>query len=875
MLSLLVAAACEDTESDVRAVQLAEPGAVEFAGCLVLERGARCELAPDRKLTFWVPDGHTVLGVRLDGREAAVPAAQSVEAGRSYQLQIPARTRSLEVRASAGALRLELSEPERAPELQRATLLREQGQFGEARALLTAAARSGSSVVSRRARAQLARIALAESEHEAAAAGLSASMEGAARAGAFSEALLDATALSFVASSKLRDYSLARGVLQRAAAWATFDPAGAALLPHYAGVLALETGDLQQALAGFRESARRTRRLGMHDHELVAREQEAWTLVLLGRHDEAVAVQRSVVDEFQSSDACQRADRSESVVWFVIMAEPVAGSPLWSLSDAYSQRSARELESCPSPWRLRNHTMNAALAALQRDDLTGAQLELARLAQLPALSDPLLDTWEHELRGRIALRQKKPRKALPQFQAALGLSERAGLWDNRQLAQLGCARAFAALRQRPLALTAYAAAERSLDDSLAQVPFSEGQSGFRRAREAGTEEWIELLLRTSAAGEAFEVARAASARQLSRLAAAQRARNLPAAARTHWEAALARYHALRGRAERAAAETWQLPQDRLAQHRAQLLQTQEAARAALDEAYAALRGSDGNPELLQLVAAGADETLVGLFPARSQLRVFLQTRAGTQSWTVPGAQALGELLLRAAKGSRLRVIAHPSLASLDVHALLAQGERLLERFEVRYASDVAQSGAFVPAAGALVVSDPRGDLPGAAQETELVTHAVAPAQLLSGAGATRGEVLRALAQASYFHYAGHHKVAGIEGTESALLLADGELSVGDVLMLPRVPERIVLATCEGARQVGVLGMGQAFLVAGAEEVIAASRPVADRAARELVVQLYAELKTAGGLAEALRRAQLALWAREPREDWAAFRALGR
>ena len=879
------------SESDVRAaaVPRAADLAIEFAGCLVVERGTRCELSADHKLSFWLPGQLALQTLRADGRALALPPRKEIEGGGSYELQVTAGVKKLELGAPGAALTLELLEPNFEPGLETARRLREQGQFTQARQQLTAALNSRQPDTRRRAQALSARLSLAEGDHQVAAAALALSMELAATVGAYSEAIRDATALSFVASSNLRDYRLARHVLQQAAVWAALDPAGAALLPHYDGVLALETGDLQRALLGFRESARRTRRLGLREHELLAREQEAWTLVLLGRNSEAVAAQRRVVDEFPSSDACQRADRTESVVWFALMAEPARDSPLTQLIGDYGARAELELESCPSPWRARNHRINAALAALQRDDAQLAAAELKRLSKLPKVSDPLLETWEHELRGRAALYSRKPRWALPQFQAALELSQRVGLWDNLQLAQLGRARALVALRQRPAALEAYAGAERSLDASLANVPFSEGQAGFRHAREAGTQEWIDLLLRTGATAQAFEVARSAGARRLARLAATQRARNLSSAARQRWEAALALYHERRRAAEHLAAAAWEQPADRLPYFRTQLAQRQQAAREALDDAYAALRSG---PELVTLSAAEPGEALLGLFTDGASLRVFVQTPERTQSYSLPvprpgpelGQQLLGPAAALLARSSRLRVIAHASLGWLDVHAQQLGGVRLLQRFSVRYASDIAVSAPLEPPAeAALIVSDPRGDLPAAALETALVSRSLPlKSETLQGPAARRGDILDRLGHVAFFHYAGHHRVAGIEGTDSALLVADGELSVGDVLTLGSAPQRIVLSTCEAARQggqgwSGVLGMGQAFIAAGAEEVIAASRPVPDQTARDLGVAFYAVLKADPHttLTEALRRAQLSLWASRPTEDWAAFRALSR
>lgn len=105
-------------------------------------------------------------------------------------------------------------------------------------------------------------------------------------------------------------------------------------------------------------------------------------------------------------------------------------------------------------------------------------------------------------------------------------------------------------------------------------------------------------------------------------------------------------------------------------------------------------------------------------------------------------------------------------------------------------------------------------------------------------------------------------------------LAEGaSLGVGDVLALLKVPELVVLSGCETAKVeaggIG-LGLGQAFVIAGAEAVIAATRPVDDRETERLMMAFYAS--KAEGAPARLRDAQLSL-AREGGVDWAAFRVL--
>ena len=67
--------------------------------------------------------------------------------------------------------------------------------------------------------------------------------------------------------------------------------------------------------------------------------------------------------------------------------------------------------------------------------------------------------------------------------------------------------------------------------------------------------------------------------------------------------------------------------------------------------------------------------------------------------------------------------------------------------------------------------------------------------------------------------------------------------MGDLLTLAQAPQTVVLSTCDGAASPAVaaesLGLAQAFLLAGAEQVIAAVEPVQDSDSRALMERLYA------------------------------------
>ncbi|MCA9544076.1 MAG: CHAT domain-containing protein, partial [Myxococcales bacterium] len=126
----------------------------------------------------------------------------------------------------------------------------------------------------------------------------------------------------------------------------------------------------------------------------------------------------------------------------------------------------------------------------------------------------------------------------------------------------------------------------------------------------------------------------------------------------------------------------------------------------------------------------------------------------------------------------------------------------------------------------------------------------------------------ALAEATHLHYAGHGRFAGFEGWGSGLPLRDAVLELRDVLAAPRVPGTVVLSGCETGKAadgaaVGV-GLAHAFLIRGAEAVVAPVRPVDDGQALVFGKALYAARGEGASWAAAVARGVAASGARDYR-----------
>jgi CHAT domain-containing protein len=239
----------------------------------------------------------------------------------------------------------------------------------------------------------------------------------------------------------------------------------------------------------------------------------------------------------------------------------------------------------------------------------------------------------------------------------------------------------------------------------------------------------------------------------------------------------------------------------------------------------------------------------------------------------------------------LRVTLPAELAELDVHAMSVGGRALIERVPVAYTLEPSSSpkgdvGAGASADSVVVIGNPSGDLPRSEVEATEVAERFPGSQLLLGNQASRSALSSQLTNAHLLHFAGHGRAGGVDGTDSALMLsADQFLALGDVLALGHVPEFVVLSACSSGlstdRGAG-LSIGQAFVLAGAQAVIAAGRAISDSESERFTRALYDHLLGAEGShtlpsgshawAAALRATALEFQG-DPATDWASVRLL--
>ncbi|MEM1179485.1 MAG: CHAT domain-containing protein [Acidobacteriota bacterium] len=669
-------------------------------------------------------------------------------------------------------------------------------------------------------------------------------------------------------------------------------------LLHYArGSFARRTGDVRGALGRLGAAAELARRFGHSKWRIQSEQLLGLLLADLGQYDKAEALLNALLSEVDGEADCEAAHLRNAVAWKRLLSREAGratADPMPLLRQAADEFRAHH---CQQEERL-NVELNLALGHWQNGDVEQAASHLraaTELTERPQLRSLL---WWRELQARVALSRGHRREAAELYRDLAELARQLSAPNAAWRAAVGEARALRADGRLERALDAYADAEAQLDDAVRRVPVHVGRARSQAVRQAGVHEYLDLLLEQGRDELALRVARRARARAAHGLATRARLAELSPEERRRWTAAVLEFQVELRALDEALAESWRLPADLLAEAALHRRRSREQLVHLLDDAFSVL--DRGRPAATELATLRPDELVLLYHPLGDGWVGFAADPTGVRSRRLgaidPKVQPaeLANRLLEPFRGEleesvRLRILASGALEDVDFHALPWDGEVLLAGRAVVYGLDMPSLGDSAGARldpappTALLVADPTATLAGAGGlEVPRIGTLLKESEawrVESLDRATASQLRSRLAGPALFHFAGHAVLRG--RTESYLQLADrSRLGLGEVLTLDQVPAEVVLSACRGAlpesgENGSGLSLAQAFVLAGADTVVAAVRPVDDIATSRLMTELYAQRLRHPTLAQALHSAQRRLYREAPHGEWSSFRLLER
>jgi tetratricopeptide (TPR) repeat protein len=243
-----------------------------------------------------------------------------------------------------------------------------------------------------------------------------------------------------------------------------------------------------------------------------------------------------------------------------------------------------------------------------------------------------------------------------------------------------------------------------------------------------------------------------------------------------------------------------------------------------------------------------------------------------------GLRKLAALLL-----DPLALPEHPGLVVVPVGELQRAPWAALHAAPVSVAPSAAswQRSTLARAAGDDVVLAAGPDVPGGSAEVAALAEIHPAATVLRPPASTAAAVVSALSRASLAHLACHGRVRPDNPIFSALLLADGPLTLHELELRGPAPHRVVLAACESGSEVGyegneTLGFVSALLARGTAGLVASAIVVPDWDVVPLMRALHESIRRGASLADALFAARSALDREDPRAfvTRCAFNAFG-
>jgi tetratricopeptide (TPR) repeat protein len=686
---------------------------------------------------------------------------------------------------------------------------------------------------------------------------------------------------------------LAAALLQLVEDAAARYPKGRGDLACYRGLHLWYQGAVQEAAESLRDAARIAVRL---EDEVLAAESipmYAEALAQLGYFEDARRWAREGLRLVRQGEQCDIGSVLRTVGWLNLRLRQRGhphDDPVPILEEALQVFGAGG--TCPRPDKLGGARLSLALLALDEGRLDDAASQLEQIDRDTVTLDERVYVDDIEVRLSLARAEDPTRRwqAYRRLQLSVRATDTA---DARWRLHTRLGLLLERDGYRASAVDAYRVAERELDALVRLQAVGIGRGQLADRYHESTAALVSLLVERGAVDEAWCIARQEQARRRTVALTAFGVVQPP-----EIEEKIQRYRREKLAAETLEVEAHGLPRDEAQSALRTAAELHGRARGLANELMKT--GEQLTPRCSELSAPGVNELLLGLYPRERDWLVFASDELETTVHSVPTPhlderpEALAAALLeplgsRLAAAGRVRVLAHREAQRIEVDRLPWCGEPLGARLPVSYGVELpVQADPAALAYRALLLADPTATLEGAEVEVELIDERLIAAGWSTSVGGSSEPGMVSPAGYDLFHYAGHAEASerpehggwppypgGDRGFAAFLELGfGGRLTAHDVMATRAAPRTAVLAGCRtGALDLdtGQTSMALAFLVAGAEQVVASAEKVQDARGAGFARGFYEALVHEPGvdLVLAMQQAQRELL--EAGEEMAGYR----
>ncbi|TQV87940.1 CHAT domain-containing protein [Aliikangiella coralliicola] len=660
-------------------------------------------------------------------------------------------------------------------------------------------------------------------------------------------------------------------------------------------------GEIRLAESRYFEAQKIAHKFNLEREEIDTEHMHSRILVNSGKFAEAIAIRKEIINKIPDAwSDCRKAKYHNGLGWAqnqLLETQPSTknNSPLPALT-----HSLQLLEkSCPKTSTDRiNVLINLSKYHYLENELDAAYGRLEQVKKIETQFSYQQKLEILELEALFELAQNNYDASIVIFEQLWRLADQVKYSNFLLKALVGIAKAHEGKGEADSAIVYYERAEQLVFNNTLSIPVTGSQPEFLASKVNFSYRYVDLLSRSGKMREALEKARKfrshwlSSIFKMNQLAVGNLAQN------REWITLVSRIKRLRKSIIAQQTLEWSLPFDQI-DNANRLLEEQKLKLATLfDESVRLVNSANlstefhfGEPKENELFLFFYPITngWIGFSYEQTEMKSHLIQLNENQSanhaqmaseWVDVFSQSIDE-------AKTVIVFPFGEMKSVDFRTIPYKDANLFRYKNVLYGVDLKrlQLGKDRDHISnqSLIVANSLGDLKETELEAKSIENFIARknwrSKTLTNEETVIEEVKQKLQEVQHFHYAGH-----VFSTEDYLsqyqipLTKNVNLNSTDILMLKRVPRWVVLSACNSSTpgrmtSTESLGLAHAFVIAGSEQVIATSKPVADKQAKLLMTQFYQHWKSGNNFAETFRQAQLDLIEHQPEHDWLAFRVI--